>query len=102
MLLMNYIFEAARQLDPEAELSIMGDKIIWIKPEVAPINNEELLKRAKELFLKQEYKNTRKQKYPKIEEQLDMLWHSIDQGSLNKESEFYTTIKAVKDEFPKP
>ncbi len=99
---MNYIFEAARQFDPEAELSIIGDKIVWLKPEIAPVNNEELLRRANEISLRQEYKNTRKQKYPPIEEQIDMLWHSIDEGKLDKESDFYKAIKTVKDEFPKP
>ena len=99
---MNYIFEAARQFDPEAELSIIGDKIIWIKPEIAPVNNEELLRRANEISLRQEYKNTRKQKYPSIEEQIDLLWHSIDKGTLDKESDFYKAIKTVKDKFPKP
>lgn len=97
-----YIFEVARQFHPEAELSVINNKIVWIKPEVAPINDVELIKRAKELGEKQEYKNLRKEKYPKLEEQLDMLWHSIENGSLDKESEFYKSIKAVKDEFPKP
>ena len=97
-----YIFEAARKFDPEAQLSIIGEKIVWLKPEIAPINNEELLKRAGDIASKQEYKNIRREKYPRIEEQLDMLWHSIDQGSLNKDSHFYKAIKTVKDEFPKP
>jgi hypothetical protein len=99
---LNYIFEAAREFDPEAQLSIIGEEIIWLKPEIAPINNKELLKRAGEIASKQEYKNLRKEKYPKLEEQLDMLWHSIENGSLDKESEFYKSIKAVKNEFPKP
>jgi hypothetical protein len=40
-------------------------------------------------------------KYPLIGDQLDMLWHAIDNGTLNKTSDFYTAIKAVKDEHPK-
>jgi hypothetical protein len=39
--------------------------------------------------------------YPTIGEQLDMLWHAIDTNSLNKTSDFYTTLKAVKDAHPK-
>jgi hypothetical protein len=97
-----YIFEAAREFDSESQLSIINDKIIWIKPEVAPINDEELFRRAKEIASKQEYKNYRKQKYPLLEEQLDMLWHSIDNGVLDKNSDFYKKIKSIKDEFPKP
>jgi hypothetical protein len=47
----------------------------------------------------EEYKTSRK--YPSIGDQLDMLWHAIDNGTLNKTSDFYTAIKAVKDAHPK-
>jgi hypothetical protein len=39
--------------------------------------------------------------YPKIAEQLDKLWHDIDEGKLDKNGEFYKYIKNVKDTFPK-
>ena len=39
--------------------------------------------------------------YPSLGDQLDMLWHAIDNGTLNKTSDFYTAIKAVKDAHPK-
>lgn len=39
--------------------------------------------------------------YPGIKEQLDMLWHAIDSGSLDTSSEFYQKLKAVKDKYPK-
>ena len=45
------------------------------------------------------YKTQRQ--YPSIGDQLDMLWHAIDNGTLNKTSDFYTAIKAVKDAHPK-
>lgn len=45
------------------------------------------------------YKTARQ--YPPIGDQLDMLWHAIDNGTLNKTSDFYTAIKAVKDAHPK-
>ncbi len=48
------------------------------------------------------YKKIRSYQYPKIEEQLDMLWHAIDNGTLDKTSDFYTTLKQVKDDNPKP
>ena len=41
-------------------------------------------------------------KYPDVREQLDMLWHAINNDSLNKTCEFYTTLKAIKDNAPKP
>ena len=45
------------------------------------------------------YKSQRQ--YPSLGDQLDMLWHAIDNGTLNKTSDFYTAIKAVKDAHPK-
>ena len=45
-----------------------------------------------------------KPSYPGIAEQLDLLWHDIDDGKLGdtaKASSFYTTIKNVKDSSPK-
>ena len=46
-----------------------------------------------------------KPSYPGIAEQLDLLWHDIDDGKLGddaKTSSFYMTIKNVKDSSPKP
>ena len=47
-------------------------------------------------------KEEAKTPYPTIGEQLDLLWHAIDEGTLDKTSEFYTTLKKVKDDNPKP
>lgn len=47
-----------------------------------------------------QYKDDRQ--YPDVKEQLDMLWHAIDTDTLDKTSEFYTSIKSVKDSNPKP
>ncbi len=40
--------------------------------------------------------------YLSIAEQLDMLWHDIDEGKLDKNGEWYKAIKKVKDDNPKP
>lgn len=47
------------------------------------------------------WKTNRRLAYPAIEEQLDMLYHAIDAGTVDKTSSFYTTLKAVKDANPK-
>ena len=39
--------------------------------------------------------------YDLIGEQLDKLWHDIDQGKLDKTGSFYSSIKTVKDRFGK-
>tara|TARA_B100000424_G_scaffold240514_1_gene207958 strand:- start:51 stop:431 length:381 start_codon:yes stop_codon:yes gene_type:complete len=46
----------------------------------------------------------RSQEYPAIVEQLDMLYHAIDADSdlKTKFSNFYNTIKSVKEKYPKP
>ena len=42
-------------------------------------------------------------KYPSPVEQLDMLWHMMDEAVISgKNSEFYNAVKAVKEQFPKP
>ena len=40
--------------------------------------------------------------YPDLGEQLDMIWHAIDAGKLDKTSDFYTKLKKIKDDNPKP
>ena len=47
----------------------------------------------------------RKDLYPNVEEQLDMLFKDIDAGKFGakgKDSNFYKTIKKIKDDNPKP
>lgn len=56
-----------------------------------------------EKFLKDtEYKKFRKEEYPTVEEQLDMIYKAIESGALDKSSDFYKAIKRTKDKFPKP
>lgn len=43
----------------------------------------------------------RRQLYPPITEQLDMLWHAMDSGELPMAPGFYEAIKSVKDAHPK-
>ena len=48
------------------------------------------------------YTQKRASAYPSIGEQLDLLWHTIDQGqSLDTTSTWYQAIKAVKAQYPK-
>lgn len=47
------------------------------------------------------YKKLRALEYPAVGEQLDMLWHAMDQGALPKAEPFYTTLQRVKQQHPK-
>ena len=40
--------------------------------------------------------------YPSIPDQLDKLYHDIDDGKLDKTGTWYAAIKATKDKFTKP
>jgi len=60
--------------------------------------------KANEVSVKsKDYVNKRKSAYPSIGDQLDMLWHSIDQTPALKSQyfDFYEAIKAVKVKYPK-
>lgn len=48
------------------------------------------------------YMEERSNAYPKIGEQLDKLFHDIDNGTLDKTGAFYGALKQVKDAIPKP
>jgi hypothetical protein len=47
-----------------------------------------------------EYTRQRKEAYPEIGDQLDMLFHSMEQGDFEF-TEWRNAIRAVKEEFPK-
>jgi len=59
---------------------------------------------AKLVELQAEYDNAqyaRDRQYPSTGDQLDMIFHAIEAGTLDTTSEFFTTLKAVKDANPK-
>ena len=49
------------------------------------------------------YAQQRRNAYPEIGDQLDMLWHSIDQDAELKQKyfDFYQAIKSVRVKYPK-
>ncbi len=48
-----------------------------------------------------DYFRKRSAAYPEIGDQLDQLWHDIDNGKLDKTGSWYLAVKAVKDANPK-
>jgi len=49
----------------------------------------------------QSYAEQRMYAYPAVTEQLDALWHAMDQGILPKIEPMYSDVKAVKLSIPK-
>ena len=102
------IHEAIKKININAEFAVGGVDIDtctiqWLNG-TTPIPKADI--EAKMVELQAEYDANQYQRdrvYPAIGDQLDMLWHSIDQDSelKSKYFEFYEAIKAVKVKHPK-
>jgi len=53
-------------------------------------------------YTNNKYQRDRESAYADIKDQLDQLWHDIDDGKLDKTGSWYKSVKAVKDSHPKP
>tara|TARA_A100000172_G_scaffold77416_1_gene61782 strand:- start:366 stop:641 length:276 start_codon:yes stop_codon:yes gene_type:complete len=85
-----YVNGVLMDLTPEEEIQLENDKKNHTSKD--------------EIIVEQPpYKEQRRNAYPEIEDQLDMLWHSIDQDPQLKSKyfDFYEAIKAVKVKYPK-
>ena len=97
---MAIISDAILALDPNARVKVVGedyDKITWFDDNPNKITVDQIKKKKAELDKvdkANEYKMQREKEYPKIEEQLDDIYH-------NGIDEWKKTIKAVKDKYPK-
>ena len=102
------IHDAVKIVHPNAVTISTGNDIIEAWDESGKLINIDKNKidieidRLKHEHHKKQYQRSRKTEYPSIEDQLDMLWHAIDEGKLDKNSEFYTSIKTVKNKYKKP
>jgi hypothetical protein len=55
------------------------------------------------IILNNTNKIIRERQYPKVVEQLDMLWHEINTtGTISENGDWFNTIKEIKDNHPKP
>lgn len=97
--------DAVASLYPSGGYSIRGmdySGLQWHRTDLPKPTEQEIedeVARLQVEYEANEYQRLRQ--YPSIGDQLDMLWHAIDAGTLNKTSAFYKTLKAVKDEYPK-
>jgi hypothetical protein len=80
-----------------------GQRILMTDAEEADLIVKSLNIENNKKKIEAPYINQRRNDYPPIGDQLDMLWHSIDQNPKLKSEyfEFYEAIKAVKVKHPK-
>ena len=101
--------KAILELVPKAKIAIHGNDLstlVWDEDnsETQPSNSAIQAKYDELETLwntTNEPRTDRKLTYPNIEEQLDKLFHDIDDGKLDKTGTFYTAIKTIKDKYPK-
>ena len=104
------IIEAILKINPNAVVTVRGEdintcEIDWLEG-TKPIPKADIEAKMNEMANEPEqskYAEQRRNAYPPIGDQLDMLWHSIDQNPELKQKyfDFYEAIKQVKVKYPK-
>ena len=102
------IHKAILKINPNAEFTVSRDdinQITWLNG-TTPIPKADIEAKMNEMANEPEqsnYAEQRRNAYPEIGDQLDMLWHSIDKDPQLKSKyfDFYEAIKAVKVKYPK-
>ena len=104
------ITDAILKINPNAVANVKGNdintcEIEWLEG-TTPIPKADIEAKMNEMANEPEqsqYAEQRRNAYPEIGDQLDMLWHSIDQDAELKQKyfDFYQAIKSVKVKYPK-
>ena len=104
------ILKAIKKINSNAMVTIYGSDIntctfTWHEG-TTPISKADIEAKMNEMANEPEqsnYAQQRRNAYPEIGDQLDMLWHSIDQNPelQMKYFNFYQAIKSVKVKYPK-
>jgi hypothetical protein len=96
--------EAIKSLTPNAEFVMVNDVITeWHSEDITQPTDEAIA--TEQARLQAEYDANQYQRdrvYPQLGEQFDKLWHDINNGTLDNTGEFFTALKEVKDNNPKP
>ena len=102
------ILDAILKINPNAEVSVIGSDINTCEIEwcngTTPIPKADIETKLEELQAEYDANQYQRDRvYPPIGDQLDMLWHSIDQNPELKQKyfDFYEAIKQVKVKYPK-
>ena len=96
--------DAIKNLEPNAEFVLVDDVITeWHSEDITQPTDEAIA--TEQARLQAEYDANQYQRdrvYPKLGEQFDKLWHDINNGTLDNTGVFFTALKEVKDNNPKP
>ena len=102
------IIKAIQKINPNAEVSVSGNDINTVQWHngTTPIPKADIEAKMNEMANEpeqSEYVEQRRNAYPPVGDQLDMLWHTIDKDEKlqGKYFDFYQTLKTVKVKFPK-
>ena len=99
------IIKAILKINPNANVRVDNNNINQIEWfDTTPIPKADIEAKMEEVQAEYDAKQYQRDRvYPSIGDQLDMLWHSIDQNSALKSQyfDFYEAIKAVKVKNPK-
>jgi hypothetical protein len=62
----------------------------------------DMLIQLQEKYDRLQYREKRRQEYPKLTEQLDMLWHDMNEDRISgkENSKWFDCIKKIKDSYP--
>lgn len=103
------MLKAVLELVPTAKIAINGNDLstlVWDETNTGTRPSDSAIQAKYDELVTlwtttNEPRTDRALSYPNIEEQLDKLFHDIDDGKLDKTGAFYTALKAVKDANPK-
>ena len=105
---MSDIIKAILKINPNAQATVSNNDIDTIQwhDGTTPIPKVDIEAKMNEMANAPEQSNyveQRRNAYPPIGDQLDMLWHTIDKDEKlqGKYFDFYQTLKTVKIKFPK-
>ena len=95
------IIKAIRKINSNAQMTIVGDHIdtctiTWLE-NTTPISKVDIKAKMVEVqaeYDNKQYQRNRENEYPSIVDQLDNIYHNGIDG-------WKTTIKAIKDKYPK-
>ena len=96
---MTDIYKSILAINPKAIVTVSADNVDLIQwhENTTPISKKDILAKQKELqtaYDNLKYQRDRAEAYPSIADQLDDLYHNGIDG-------WKTTIKSVKDKYPK-